>query len=1167
MELKSIKLVGFKSFADSTIIPILAPLNAIVGPNGCGKSNIIDAIRWVIGEMSAKQLRGQSMSDVIFNGTASRKQVGKASVELLFDNKEGRLGGELAKYSEISVKREVVREGQSTYYLNGTACRRRDVVDVFLGTGLGPRSYAIIEQGMISRLIEAKPEEMRSYLEEAAGISKYKERRRDTENRIRRTQENLERVNDISQELATQLRRLKRQANAAKSYKVLKEEEHLLNAQIKALQWQQLEYKSQQHDRAIAEHQLRYDQRVSEQRDIEIHIEKSRTGVEAARDAQAVVQKDYYEQAAEIARLEQQIKTAEEQASTWGSELQQTNEMLDELQQGSSEQKVQIDELNAELDGLKPHADDIKISADRSEKELLEKEHAMRAWQDQWDSFQNDYANDLKQHEVAKTTITHLEQRLQAIASRLQELETTHDPEKLQEFAQEIEPLLAEATHIEDEVNQLHTELEALRHNMSQQRDKNNQLKHDLNAKHSELQQQQAALAALKARQQAALSDEANQAWLELHRLDKMPRLGQSIQVDSGWELAVETVLSDQLHALCINDSADIIAQLHSLSSGKLTVLERSATPLLTTSTKAKRLLDYIECEWPLQAWLNDVYAVETLEQALALRDTLTSTESVVSADGVWLGCHWMRVAKTSDSSGSVILREQKISDLKREIAALEIDLAAINADMEQGEAQLASYETAHNDKHQRFSARNKELIQAQTSYSAKHSRYQEQLLQQQRVLKECEDKHEEQQQLLQQKQEMAAQLEQTQQRLTDLNSNKQARLERRDQLRDLLNSTREHAKLSRQKADEFDIRVTSNENQLQVLQQAISRSERQTTQLKNKKHALLANLEQQDSPMDGYRQQLQQQLSKHIELEQHLQESSQQLAALQSAQSRHEKQKDVLLKTVNNFKDELQTLNMKKQEVTVRQSTVTEQLRESDCLLEKVLIDMPEEAGLSAWQEQLSAVELRISRLGPINLGAIDEHLTLTERKTYLDKQHEDLMEALSLLDNAMRKIDRETRTRFKETFDKVNQGFNHLFPKVFGGGRAILELQENDLLTAGVVVKAQPPGKRNTTIHMLSGGEKALTAIALVFSMFQLNPAPFCILDEVDASLDDVNVGRFCNLVREMSRSTQFLVISHNKVTIEIADRLMGVTMHEAGVSRIVTVDMQQAIEMAEA
>jgi len=1165
MYLKTIKLVGFKSFVDATTFPIRSHMNAIVGPNGCGKSNVVDAIRWVIGESSAKQLRGQSMSDVIFNGTTNRKPVGKAAVELIFDNTDGTLVGEFAKYTELAIRREVTRDGISNYYLNGTSCRRKDIIDIFLGTGLGPRSYAIIEQGMVSRLIEAKPEDLRVYIEEAAGISKYKERRRETETRMRHTEENLERVNDVCEELNKQLNHLKRQSNAAERYHVLKEEDRLLNAQFRAIQWREHSKDLAHRDQILLETETRQEEQIAAQRQLETNLEKARLDQTESMDAHNAVQKNYYGLGAEIARLEQRIKSLQEQAQQWQQEYDETDSLWREINDSSEEYHLQIHELSSTLEHLIPNQEKIHQQKDESLLNLNKAESQMSQWQEQWDGFQRECSQSSQQLEVNKTKIDHLKAQLTSLLGRKAQLQSTYDNLKPDELEQEISPLSLKVNELQHEIAAIKEALESLAQRINQQRSSNTESATSLQALRDQLQSLKGRHASLDALQQSALkqNDSEVMGWLSKHSLAERPRLAQELQVESGWETAVETVLGDYFDAVCVDELSEWTHDLNGWQQGHLTLIQKTdGAPAAHAGTLASKL----KGSWPLSGLLEGIYVANDLATALEQRGSLKEHESIVTPEGIWLGKNWLRVNRATNADSGVLLREQELARLQQEMQSLEAKISEQEAIAQQGEIELREVETARDRKHKEYQEWAAQLTQVQSDLSSKQTRLNEVRQQQQRLERELQDCEVQVDQYQNQLVSIEANWQQTS-HLQDAQAKcRDELLSQRDQCRAHLEQARDLAQNHRQQADQLAIQLAANENQLALLKQTVQHNEKRLNQLQDKRENLAKNLSERGSPLEELNTELQAQLSKHSVAEQELNAAQALFDGFTQLLKQLETERNHIQANLNEIQSSLENIRIDRQSMLLTQNALKEQIEERQCTLEELLPQLPENAVAKVWQDQITQVVSKIERLGPINLAAIDEFKTVNERKEYLDQQVSDLNEALELLRNAIQKIDKETRTKFKETFDAANERFQSLFPRIFGGGRAYLELEENDLLTAGVVVKAQPPGKRNTTVHLLSGGEKALVAISLVFSMFQLNPAPFCVLDEVDAPLDDINVGRYCQLIKEMSDKTQFIIISHNKVTIGIAEHLLGVTMQEPGVSRVVSVDMNEAIALVE-
>ncbi len=1164
MQLTSVKLSGFKSFADPTVIPVPSHMNGIVGPNGCGKSNVFDAIKWVIGETSAKQLRGQSMSDVIFNGTTTRKPVGKAMVELLFDNTSGRIGGEYASFNELSVRRELTRDGQSNYFLNGASCRRRDIVDIFMGTGLGPRSYAIIEQGMISNLVEAKPDDMRGYIEEVAGISMYKSRRRETESRMARTQENLDRLNDLMQEIEKQLKHLDRQAQSAEKYKALKQEERNLQSQIKALHWQSLQKQLEKHDTLIDEQTLWREQLLADQRQVETEIEKIKVSQAELTIVQNDVQKSFYSLGADIARVEQRIKSAEEQNARWRREFQEVSQLIEEIEHHSGDYQEQISELEAELSNLQPKQQQLGSAVLLAKENLVRAEKQMQQADQQFETHRKTLNQTTQQQEVARTKLQHYQQQFGQLTERCQRFSQQLADAPLETVQAELEPLTQEALRLQTTVDHAQNALNQLATQIQTQRQEQNTVNQAIQDARKMLSKAEAKCASLEALQKAALGAQDMQHWLKAQALEEALPLGKLLRVEAGWELAVEAVLGDYLEALCVEQSAAFLEACHDLEKGQVTLLSKEDYSVVANP---QSLAAKVACEWSLPNGLYSVLVADDLAQALELQKNLSKGQSIITQEGVWLGTNFVRVAKKALDQGSVLLREQEIVQLNKQIEIDQLALAELEERLQQLETSRQRLEGERETAHKDYQRQSQAFTEVKTRLSAKQSQYDALVSQHQRIVRD--QKETEQQVANLQAQIAALEVEVNQQgmQLAELQKEQAQITLHRQTSQEQLASARELTHQEQQRQDELGIRLASNESQLAVLKQTMNRDERQMAQLQERHQALEEKLADVDLPLQLLQEELQVSLSRRSEVETQLRQVESTLQEYLYRFNQLDQQRQTALQKQNIAQTELERLRMDRQAVSIRQLTIIEQLQEADIQLEQVIETMPSEANLSQWEKEAEQVGAKIARLGPINLAAIDEYKTLAERKNYLDQQHADLVEALSILTDAIAKIDRETRTKFKETFLRVNAGFEYLFPRVFGGGRAYLELETDDLLTTGILVKAQPPGKRNSTIHMLSGGEKALTALALVFSLFQLNPAPFCILDEVDAPLDDVNVGRFCQLVKEMSAKVQFLVISHNKVTIEKCDHLMGVTMQEPGVSRLVAVDMEQAIAMVEA
>ncbi len=1166
MRLEKIKLAGFKSFVDPTTVHMPSNLVGIVGPNGCGKSNIIDAVRWVMGESSAKMLRGESMADVIFNGSSSRKPVGTASIELLFDNSDGSAGGQYAQYGQISVKRQVFRDGQSGYFLNGVRCRRRDITDLFLGTGLGPRSYSIIEQGMISRLIEARPEELRAFLEEAAGISKYKERRRETENRIRHTRDNLDRLNDLLEEVEKQLLHLKRQAATAERYKKMKEKERQLKAELLALRWRSLEQELTRHDRALAERETAMEAAVAGQRSLEAEIEHCRENHADANEQFNKVQGRFYAVGSEIARLEQSIKHTKELRQQQQLDLEQTEKSWQEAHDHQQQDSGRLQELETVLAQEQP-----KLAAAQEEErivaeKLAQEEQAMHAWQLEWEEFNRQAAQPAQTAQVERTRINHLEQQERNHENRLkrlsEELERLQEPQLQQEIAQlqeKEQQNLSRVAHLQEQLSQVGEQIVTLRDNNSRLRNEQDDIR-------VQLQTLKGRYASLEALQEAALGkdDSAVSGWLEQHELGQAARLAERIEVESGWQQAVETVLGFHLQAVCTGNLEGLAGAMSGLGEGTVTLFDTTAASG-RGDTSADLLLGKVRSPWPLDGLLEGVHAADGLSQALEIRKRLRGRESVVTPDGIWMGPNWLRLSRSADQDQGVLQREQEIRDLAAQQRELESKAAELETAVQQGRERLQQVENTREQLQRQFNEANRDLSEIRSNLSGRKARAEHLRNRDDNIRGEVAELQRQQQQEREGLDQARDSLHKALHEMETLGERRERLIAQRDGLRSLLDEARNKAQQQRNLVHEIALKIESMRSSRQSLTESLQRMEGQLSHFTERRDELRRALETAEQPLSEWGGELERQLQLRIEVEEELKGARRTLEEIEAALRKHEQERNEAEQKVQHQRNLLEQERMQRQEVRIHHQTVEDQIQETGFVPVELLRELPEDASKEAWEEELERMDARIRRLGPINLAAIDEFQEQSERKEYLDAQHADVTESLQTLENAIRKIDRETRTRFKETFDRVNNGLQEKFPRLFGGGHAYLQLTGEDLLDTGVTVMARPPGKRNTSIHLLSGGEKALTAVAMVFAIFELNPAPFCMLDEVDAPLDDANVGRFCDLVKSMSDRVQFIFITHNKITMEIARHLTGVTMHEAGVSRLVSVDVEEAALMA--
>ncbi|MFK4016439.1 chromosome segregation protein SMC [Cobetia marina] len=1172
MRLKSIKLVGFKSFVDPVTVPFDSNMTAILGPNGCGKSNVIDAVRWVMGESSAKNLRGESMTDVIFNGSTGRKPVGQASIELTFDNADGSLGGAWSEYAEIAVKRLVTRDGQSGYFLNGQKCRRRDISDVFLGTGLGPRSYSIIGQGMISQLIEARPDDLRSTLEEAAGISKYKERRRETENRMKRTQENMERLDDLREELDKQLERLKRQAEAAKRYQTLKQDEYRLKGELAVLRRRGLRAQQREQQSRVAELETGVEREILGQRQCESQLEEQRYQHDELAGELETHQAAFYETGAQIARLEQSLEHARTREQQLAADLEIARRELSDIQRVEGEDGERLEMIEARLEDIAPELELARETLEGLELSLEEAEERRQDSQSEWERFSQADNESQRGAERAQSEIQRIENAIRDAETqrerRRQQLAELPDVAELRETREELREQL-------DELTLGSESLESRREQASESREQAQTDRLALDGERDQLRQRRNVLqgeqASLQALIDAALRDEDDSlaTHLDRHGLAQAPALAEGLEVAEGWESVSAWVLGPFLKARMSRAKSDATAALMSeLPGGELLLVDAAGETNATApeGTLAAR----ISGAPALTGWLSSIHCVESQAAAWGRRDTLAAHESVLTPDGLWLGRGWSRRQIAGERADSVIGQRARLEQVVLELEALESRLDDIEARLAAADEQIAGAEQQL--EHLRVEER--ELGERQRELSLKEAGLASRL---EHVDGRARELEEELEQLAETRENHALTLEEArerwQQALEAVENNAQSResLERsRREHQEALAGLRAQLAPAREQVSRLDMERQRLVTERDGMQGQRMRAVEQREKLAERIELLEASREEASLPQEEEREQLEMLLETRLYQETKLNACRDKTHELVEQMRQAEQSRQTHERNLEGIRQRLEEGRMQVQALTLKADAQDEQLVElgyDEAAITLLEDELDPNATESAWSHNLEQVGERIKRLGAINLAAIEEYDQQAERRNYLEAQHAELAEALETLERAIRKIDQETRVRFKDTFDKVNAGIQTLFPKIFGGGTAWLTLTGDDLLETGVAIMARPPGKKNSTIHLLSGGEKALTALALVFAIFQLNPAPFCMLDEVDAPLDDANVGRYARLVKEMSESVQFIYITHNKIAMEAADRLMGVTMQEPGVSRLVSVGIEEAAVLAEA
>ncbi len=1164
MRLVRIKLAGFKSFVDPTAIAFPSNLTGVVGPNGCGKSNVIDAVRWVMGELSAKHLRGDSMADVIFNGSNARKPVGTASVELVFDNADGKISGPYAAYSEVSLRRQVSRDGSSNYFINGARCRRKDITQLFLGTGLGSRSYAIIEQGMISRVIEAKTEDMRAFVEEAAGISRYKERRRETEARIRDTRENLERLQDVRDEVDKQIRHLQRQAATARRYQALKDEERKLHAELLALRLRELDSGSEVQDSAVRAGDIALQAALAELRASEAALETQRQFQGETSERVSQVQGRYYSLGADVSRHEQQIQHTREMRERQRAELAQLRNSIGELASHVARDESDLVTIRNELETLAPGLAQAGASDQAARTALSAAEAGLQQAQHSWEEFNAGLGAARQTVQVERARIEQLENQIRRLQAQADRLSLERDALATQEANALLGDLASRESMARRASEGLTAALTAALGDVQSTRANQLRLETELESARLRREKARAEMLSVEALQQAALRRaEGNAAgWLATHGLAQKARLAENLSVDAGWERAVETVLGDYLEAVCVDGFDSLQEALAGLGDGRLALLDTAGG---SAAASAGSLAERARGPAAVLDLLGRVRTAGSLAEALAQRSRLAGGESLVTARGEWLGRNWLRVNRGAGGHEGVLEREHRLKDLRSLCQGCDGQVTIIEQTLVDVRQTLLAAERQRDATQEQIQSAHRDHSELLGQLEASRARSQETVQRRQRLENESAEVLRERDETQAALTRAHAELERGLAVLGELDQRQPELIAERETRRDDLQRCRASAERTQLVLRDLMIRSEGRRSSETSLALGLGRMAEQRQQLDVRVLGLESELVVCDAPIVELEGELQGLLAQRLDVEAEFAAVRRAQDEADSEMRRLDEQRVSGEQRVSETRTGLETARMTAQETRVRRESIAEQFAATNFVLAEVLAGLAEAANTIDWDTALAERRQDIEKLGQVNLAAIDELRDNTQRKEYLDSQYTDLTSALDTLEQAMRRIDKETRARFEETFERINNGLKEKFPRLFGGGHAYLELVGDDPLNAGVAVMARPPGKRNVTISQLSGGEKALTAVALVFAIFELNPAPFCLLDEVDAPLDEHNVGRFCDIVRDMAQRVQFIFITHNKATMELASQLIGVTMSEPGVSRLVSVDIDAALRMA--
>jgi len=1163
MRLSTIKLSGFKSFVDPTTLHLPTNMTGVVGPNGCGKSNIIDAVRWVMGESSASRLRGDSLTDVIFSGSSARKPVSQATVELIFDNTDHTISGEYAAFNEISVKRLVSRDGQSSYYLNGTKCRRRDITDLFLGTGLGPRSYSIIEQGMISQIIEARPEDLRVYLEEAAGISKYKERRKETETRIRHTRENLDRLGDLREEIDKQLEHLRRQARQAEQYQALQADRKVKDAEWKALQYRELDLQLQGLREKLAQEETRLEQIIAGQREAEREIETGRVRREEAAEALNRAQADVYQVGGVLARIEQQIQHQREMASRLHKARDEAASQLGELDRHIQDDQGRLAALTASVEDAEPQLEQMREDDAFKQDALHEAEAALANWQQRWEAHGREAAEASRAGEVERTRVDYLDRQGLEAQRRRETLVAERTGLDLDALAEAFEEAQLQHETQKAALDGLNEQLEARKQVVAETQEQQRATQAELGEVRKQAQAARGRLSSLETLQQAALGQEqgAAVAWLKAHGLESGARVGERLEVEAGWENAVEGALGQLIEGVLVQSPEALVEALADLGEGRIALVAEGAgsVDFAPTSLAAR-----VQGPLAIRRLLARLHVAEDLEDARRLLPQLGEGDSIITRGGERLGAGWVRVSRSGAAKQGALLREREIQTLRAQIETLQEREAELEHLLVEQRDRLLAGEQQREDAQRQLYVAHRAVSELAGHLQSQQGRMDTARQRIDRIEQELEQLVETLDDSGEQARESRSRLEEAVLRMGELESAREAleaERRRRIEARDL---ARDAARSSRDASHALALSLESQRSQIASLTQALQRMGAQRGQLDSRLGELSEQLDTGDSPVETLEAEHQIALGERVRADRALGEARALLEGIDhelrtSEQTRHQRDEQSLAQ-----RERIAQRRLDQQALALKAEQLAQAIVGEGLVVDDVVNTLPEVADPREWEQAVGQIDARMRRLEPVNLAAIQEYGEAEQRKLYLDAQNTDLNTALETLEEAIRKIDRETRGRFKDTFDRVNSGVQALYPRLFGGGHAYLELTGEDLLDTGVAIMARPPGKRVSSISLLSGGEKAMTAVALVFAIFQLNPAPFCLLDEVDAPLDEANVGRLANMVLEMSEKVQFLFVTHNKATMEAAHQLSGVTMREPGVSRLVSVDLAEAARL---
>ncbi|KYQ84918.1 chromosome segregation protein SMC [Acinetobacter sp. NRRL B-65365] len=1142
MRLSSLKLSGFKSFADSTTLNFKANRTAVVGPNGCGKSNVIDAIRWVMGESNARQLRGGSMQDVIFTGTAKRKPVGVASVELRFDNTYGKLGGAYNAYNELAVRRQVTREGKSEYFLNGTRCRRRDITDIFLGTGLGPRSYAVIEQGMINRLVDAKPEEMRVFIEEAAGVSRYQARRRETLQHLEHTEQNLARLDDIAAELKSQLRSLKRQSEAAIQYKTLEGQIRTLKIEILSFQANQSQKLQQEYTVEMTALGEQFKLVRSESQTIEHDLEATSALFQRLIQQSSPLQHEWQQAEKKLAELKMTLEQKQSLFQQNSSSLVQLEQQKVQTKERLQLSELQIETLSAQFDEQNETLLALEQQTQTAEQNVSDVQAQQKQAQQQFEQLK---AQVDKQQQQKLQMAAQIEQLAKNVL-RIEQQKQTLQSQSGQIRAQVQDEEQAQLEQLQQQLHQEIVELEAAIEELQQ----------NLQAQQEQQQLDKADVQTLKTEIQVLLAEQKNLNQLVAKQSPKHQqntvRLMQSLRLTAQGKShasIIEKFLAKWLQAHLLDDEQSF---------------QEGVARQLKTATQQGIQIQHLTClsDWieaPQSSLWANVAVAENLAIALAHQAELQQAQSILTLDGYHVGADWvigLHYDEDSQSAQGMLSHQVRLEEIELQLAEKQPKLLELEQQFSQQQHTLQQQQQQLQQQQQSLKQKQKELQQLDVQIAKLQSTAQAFVLQQQQLADQLKQLDLQLEEDAMQRDDLEIDLHALALKLEAVLPNYKTLQFQVENLNEQLDEQQQQLLQQQQQRESLRRQTSQANQQMELLEKDISF-------LKTQYHQIIEQIEQAKKFVDpiqlelpNLESQFQEQFHQTEKLQKNWNEWQLELNQIQEKQQQLTEQRHQAQQKDEQVREQLEQKRLAWQAAKSDREHYLEQLKELNA---EALSDLSIE--IKDHQQKLEKAQQQFEKIGAVNLAASQEYEEVSQRFDELSHQMQDLQNTVDQLKDAMKSIDQETRKLFMTTFDQVNQEMQVLFPKVFNGGEASLSLEDD--WQSGVKLMARPPGKRNSSLALLSGGEKTLTALALVFAIFRLNPAPFCVLDEVDAPLDDANVQRYCNLVKELSEQVQFIYITHNKLAMTMATDLLGVTMPEPGTSKLVTVDLEQAKE----